>query len=129
MILGIGADILDINRFKKAVQKNPKIIERVFTPSEIVYARKLPFQKRESYYAKRFAGKEALSKACGTGIGKDLNWLDMEILNDKKGTPVASLSPKALKFLKKKFKTKSVKIFISLSDEKDFALAFSLITK
>ena len=129
MILGIGADILDINRFKKAVQKNPKIIERVFTPSEIVYARKLPLQKRKSYYAKRFAGKEAVSKACRTGIGKDLNWQDVEILNDKKGAPVATFSSKALKILKKKFKTKSIKIFISLSDETDFALAFTLLTK
>ena len=129
MILGIGADVVDINRFKKAVKKTPRVIERIFTPSEIVHAKKLSLQKREAYYAKRFAGKEALSKACGTGIGKDLNWLDIEILNDKKGTPVASISPKTLRFLKKKFKTKCVKIFISLSDEKDFALAFALITK
>lgn len=129
MILGIGADILDINRFKKASKKSQKMIERVFTPTEILHAKTLSLSKREAYYAKRFAGKEALSKAFGTGIGKDLNWLDMEILNDKKGAPVASLSPKALKFLKKKFKTKNIRIFISLSDEKDFALAFSLITK
>ena len=129
MILGIGADIVDINRFEKAVKKGPKMIDRLFTASEIVHAKKLPPKKRTAYYAKRFAGKEALSKACGTGIGKELNWLDLEILNDKKGAPIATFSVKALKFLKKKFKTKTIRIFISLSDEKDFALAFGIITK
>jgi len=129
MILGIGADVVDINRFKEATRKSPKVIERVFTTGEIAHAQKLSPKKKTAYYAKRFAGKEALSKACGTGIGNRLNWQDMEILNDKQGTPVATFSGKALKFLKKKFKTKTIKVFISLSDEKDFALAFVLLTK
>ena len=129
MILGIGADVVDINRFKEATRKSPKVIERVFTTGEIAHAQKLLQKKKTAYYAKRFAGKEALSKACGTGIGNRLNWQDMEILNDKQGVPVATFSGKALKFLKKKFKTKTIKVFISLSDEKDFALAFVLLTK
>jgi len=129
MILGVGTDIVEIKRLKQAFQKSPKMVERVFTPNEIKNAQKLSAQKKLAYYTKRFAGKEALSKAVGTGIGKDISWQDLEILNDEKGAPVATFSPKGMKFLQKKFKTKKVSIFISLSDEKDFAIAFCVLEK
>ena len=95
MILGIGEDIVDINRFQEAIKRSPQMIERILTPSEMIYAKKLSPKKRTAYYAKRFAGKEALSKACGTGIVKELHWLDLEILNNKKGAPIATFSEKA----------------------------------
>lgn len=129
MILGIGTDILEIKHLKQAFQKSPKIVERIFTLNEISKAQKLSPQKKLAYYAKRFAGKEALSKAIGTGIGKDIGWQDLEILNNEKGAPVATFSPKAMKFLQKKFKTKKINIFISLSDEKGFAVAFCVLEK
>lgn len=129
MILGIGTDITNINHFKKVLKKSPAMIERIFTTSEIIYAKRLCITKKEAYYAKRFSGKEAISKACGTGIGKSLNWKDIEILNDKVGAPTVNFSAKALTFLKKKFKTKTIKTFISLSDEEEYVLAFALLTK
>lgn len=128
MILGIGADIIDFKRFKSATKKAPTLIQRVFTEKERSAACKLSEKRKLAYYVKRYAGKEALSKACGTGIGKDIGWQDLEILNDKKGKPVVKLSEKALKFLHKKFKTKKITPFISLSDEQEIALAFTILT-
>ena len=128
MILGIGTDLLKINRLSKVIQKNPSVLKRLFTPEEILCAEKLSPLKRKAYYAKRFSGKEAISKACGTGIGKNIGWLDMEILNDKKGKPVVQFSPKAFQFLQKKFKTKEVFCFLSLTDEKEYAMAFVVLT-
>ena len=129
MILGVGTDIVEIKRLKQAFQKSPKMVERIFTLNEKNKAQKLSPQKKLAYYAKRFSGKEALSKAVGTGIGKDIGWQDLEILNNGKGAPVATFSQKGIKFLQKKFKTKKVNIFISLSDEKGFAIAFCVLEK
>ena len=129
MILGIGADILEISRLDKAIKVSPTLLPRLFTEKEILRAQKLSVSKRNAYYAKRFAAKEAFSKACGTGIGADISWQDIEILNDKNGKPVSKISPKALRFLQKKFKTtKKVSCFLSLSDEKKYALAFIILT-
>ena len=129
MILGIGTDVIEIKHLKEAIKKKPKIIERLFTPTERKRAQKLSQERKMSFYAKRFSGKEAISKACGTGIGGNISWLDLEISNNQQGAPVVTLSENATKFLKKKFKTKNIRVFISLSDEKDFALAFCVLTK
>ncbi len=129
MILGIGADVIEIKRLKEAFKKSPKMVERLFTFDERKRAQKLSPPKKITFYAKRFAGKEAISKACGTGIGGNISWLDLEILNNQQGAPVVTLSENAVKFLKKKFKAKNIRVFISLSDEKDFALAFCVLTK
>ena len=67
MILGIGCDVLDIKRFQKAC--NTAFIKRVFTDSESNFANTLKGKRKTNFLAKRFAGKEALAKACGTGIG------------------------------------------------------------
>ena len=129
MILGIGTDIVEIKHFKGASKKSPKVLERLFTPKELEKANKLSGNKKFAYYSKRFAGKEALSKACGTGIGADIGWHDMEILNDKKGAPTVKFSGKAQKFLQKKFKVKKVTPFISLTDETEYAMAFAVLVK
>ena len=126
MILGVGTDIVEIAHFKKVWKKTPTILERLFTPNEL--ARSLSLAKKEAYYAKRFAAKEALSKAFGTGICSEIGWQDIEISNDKKGTPVVALSPKACRFLQKKFKIKKPHIYLSLTDEKKYAMAFSVFT-
>ena len=129
MIIGIGTDLVSIQHFKKNVTKTPALIERVFTEKERQVAHCLSGPRKIAYYAKRFAAKEALSKACGTGIGHDISWQDMEILNDEKGAPVAILSPKTLRFLQKKFHTKNIIPFISLTDESQFAAAFAVLTQ
>ena len=104
-------------------------MERIFTRDERQCATQLPAPRRTAHYAKRFAAKEAISKACGTGIGTDIGWQDICILNNEKGAPFAVLSPKVYRFLQKKFKAKAVKIFLSLTDEKEYAMAFVVLDK
>ena len=127
MILGIGADIVEINHFRESFRKKPSISKRLFTEKEQEKAKSLSCERRISFYAKRFCGKEAISKACGTGIGANIGWQDIEILNNKSGAPVAKFSKKATQFLEKKFKVQKIEILISLSDEKDFVLAIALL--
>ena len=128
MIFGIGTDIVDINHFKKVTQKTPSILKRVFTPNELKIAEKMSPQRKLTYFSKRYAAKEAISKACGTGIIADISWQDIEITNTSEGTPVASVSRKANHFLEKKYKSKNLKILLSLSDEKSYAIAFAILT-
>lgn len=127
MILGVGTDIVDITHFKKALQQMPSLLKRVFTKAEQQIGKQIPPTKRIYYYAKRFAAKEAISKACGTGIGGKISWLDIKISNTAEGQPVATLSLKASAYLKKHYNVKNIRLFLSLSDEKNTALAFALL--
>ena len=129
MILGIGTDIVEIKHFENVLQKTPRLLERVFCLSEIEKAKKIPPAKQLFYYAKRFAAKEAISKACGTGIGADINWQDIEIFNDSAGKPGAFLSSKATSFLQKKYGKNHMEIALSLSDEKDYVVAFAILVE
>lgn len=87
-LIGLGNDIIEIERIKAAIEKNKRFIERVFSPEEIeiVEKRSNPYNS----YAGRFAAKEAVSKAFGTGI-RDFNLNDIEILNDELGKPYVRL--------------------------------------
>ena len=125
-ILGIGVDIVDNNRLKKLV-KNKNFISRVFTLNEQKNSNKI--KNKINYYSKRFAAKEAFSKATGFGISKNLNFKDIEIKNNKKGKPLISLNKSTLTFLKKKLNVKSFKINLSLSDEKIYSIAYVIIEK
>ena len=129
MILGIGTDIVEIKHFKSILKKTPSVIQRVFTKEERNVANQLATSRRMAYYAKRYAAKEALSKACGTGIGTAVGWQDLEILNNEEGAPIVNLSSKAVQFLKKKYQAKKIKLFISLSDEKEVVIAFAVLSK
>lgn len=129
MILGIGTDIVEIKHFQVVLKKTPAILKRVFTAKEIKVGEKLIGAKRNAYYAKRFAAKEAISKACRTGIGEKLSWQDIEISNLVGGAPVANLSPKATLFLKQEFGAKKTRLFLSLSDEKNYVTAFAVLEK
>ena len=129
MILGIGTDIVCIKRFKESLKKTPTLVVRVFTDEEIAFAKQLSFSRKSLYYAKRFAAKEAISKACGTGIGADINWQDICVLNNEKGAPDVMMSPKAQCFLQKKFHVKNVQVLLSLADEKEYTVAFAILTK
>ena len=83
----------------------------------------------QTFFAKRFAAKEALSKSFGTGIRDNLSFKDIEILNDKMGKPFFYKSKKIDKIIKKKFKIKKYDLFLSLSDEKDYSIAFTILVK
>ncbi|MBR6232075.1 MAG: holo-ACP synthase [Alphaproteobacteria bacterium] len=127
MILGIGTDIVEIKHFRVVLKKNPAVLKRVFTKKERTIGEKLSVLKKNAYYAKRFAAKEAVAKACGTGIGNIISWQDIEISNLASGMPVATLSENATALLKKKLKVKKLHLFLSLSDEKGYATAFAVL--
>ena len=125
-IIGNGVDIIKNSRIKSSL-KIKGFLNRIFTKKEIEQGKKL--KNKINFFAKRFAAKEAFAKAIGTGFRYDINFIDIEIKNYKNGKPYISLSKKLKHFLKKKFKIEKFKIFLSLSDEKDYSIAFVVIDK
>ena len=125
-IIGVGVDIVDNTRIKKSI-KNKNFISRVFSIEEINQSKKI--KDKTNYYSKRFAAKESLSKAIGTGFRNDLNFKDITIVNDKYGKPSYQLNNKVKKLIYSKFKVKNIKISLSLADEKKYSIAFSVIHK
>ena len=124
-IFGIGTDIVSIDRIKNSL-KNKNFINRIFNKKEILKCKKI--NNSSNCYAKRFAAKEAFSKALGTGISKGINFNEIVILNKKSGKPYISIIGQTKKTLKKKFKKKKSKILLSLTDEKKYAVAFVTIS-
>ena len=124
-IFGIGTDIVSVDRLKKSL-KNKKFISRIFNEKEIFKCKKN--NNSVNCYAKRFAAKEAFSKALGTGISNGINFNEIVVLNKKSGKPYISIIGQTRKILKKKFKRKKSKISLSLSDEKKYAVAFVTIS-
>ena len=125
-IIGNGVDIIKNSRINNSL-KIKGFLNRIFTEKEIQQGKKL--KNKINFYAKRFAAKEAFVKAIGTGFRSDINFIDIEINNYKNGKPYISLSKKLNNFLKKKFKIQRYKVFLSLSDEKDYSIAFVVIDK
>lgn len=125
MIIGFGIDIIDISRFSSAIDKHgSKIIEKLFTEQEIKNSQKYQGSRLVSYFANRFATKEALSKAIGCGIGKFIGWRDMEIVNDQLGKPEITINKRitdAVFYVKKI--SGNIKIHVSVSDEKTYSVA------
>ena len=125
-ILGVGVDIVENSRIGKLL-KNKLFINRIFTNSEILIASKI--KDKKSYYAKRFAAKEAFAKSIGTGFRNNLNFNDISIVNDKLGKPSFIINEKIKKIVKKKFKTISFNFFLSISDEKKYSVAYVVLQK
>ena len=124
-IFGIGTDIVSVDRIKKSL-KNKNFIYRIFNKNEISKCKKI--NNSINCYAKRFAAKEAFSKALGTGISSGINFNEIVILNKRSGKPYISIIGQTKKILDKKFKRKKSKISLSLSDEKRYAVAFVTIS-
>ena len=124
-IFGIGTDIVVVDRIKISL-KNKNFIKRIFNEKEVSRCRKI--NNSINCFAKRFAAKEAFSKALGTGISNGINLNEIVILNKKSGKPYISIIGQTKKILKKKFKNKNSKISLSLSDEKKYAVAFVTIS-
>ncbi len=118
MIIGIGCDIIEIDRIRKAI-KNKAFVERLFTPIEI--ERSLRFRDPAPYFAGRFAAKEALSKALGTGIGSKLSWHSMEIVNNEEGKPFVIWSDEI------ESRYKIAKTHLSISHSKSTAIAYAIV--
>ncbi len=122
-IFGIGTDIVDISRIKKILNK--KFISRIFSVKEIQYCESKT--DKPAYYSKRFAAKEAFTKALGTGISKGISFNEISISNNKNGSPYIELLGKT-KIITNNIIKKKNKIYLSLSDEKKYALAMVVIS-
>ena len=126
-IFGIGTDIVNIQRIDKSIKKfGKKFKNKYFSDKEIKYCEKK--KNPSAFYAKRFAAKEALTKALGTGIGKGINIKNIEITNDLNGKPRIKLKGKVDEFLKKRVRKKKYNIYLSLSDDDPWALATVVIS-
>ncbi len=125
-ILGNGVDIIENSRIKRLIS-NKKFIQRIYSRSEIKISKKI--KNKESYFAKRFAAKEAFVKSLGTGFKNGINFKDISILNTANGKPKILLNNRIKKIIDKKLKLNKFKIFLSLSDEKKYSIAFVVINK
>jgi holo-[acyl-carrier protein] synthase len=123
-ILGIGVDIIENKRIKSLI-KNHKFKDRIYSPKELKQS--ILSKDKVKYFSKRFAAKEAFAKALGTGFRNNLNFKDIEIINDKLGKPYYAKTKKITKLIKKEFKVKSFNCFLSISDEKNYSTAFTII--
>jgi len=124
-IYGIGTDIANINRLKKSII-NKKFIDRIFNKNEVIRCNKQV--NKVNCYSKRFAAKEAFVKALGTGISKGINFNEIIVYNVKSGKPCIRLIGNTKKKVKEIFKNKKFNIFLSLSDDKPFAIATAIIS-
>ena len=123
-ILGIGVDIIENNRIKKSI-KNPLFKKRIYSLKELKLSNTV--NNKVAYFSKRFAAKEAFSKALGIGFRMNLNFKDIEVVNDKMGKPYYVKNKKITKIIQKNFKIKSFKCFLSISDETNYSTAFAII--
>ena len=125
-IIGNGVDIIKNSRIKKLI-KNPKFVSRIFTEDEINASRKI--KNKTNFFAKRFAAKEAFVKSIGTGFRKGINFNDINVKNNKLGKPILSFNNNVRKILIEKFKSNKFSVYVSLSDEKYYSIAYVIINK
>lgn len=114
MIKGIGIDIVEIDRIENLSKRLPKFIHRILTETEIKKYDLLKGKRKAEYLAGRFAAKEAFSKAMGTGLGKELQFIDIEIVQDPLGKP----------FIIKPF---TEGVYLSISHSREYAVAQVII--
>jgi|TARA_B100001540_G_C15589773_1_gene543500 holo-[acyl-carrier protein] synthase len=124
-ILGNGIDIVKNLRIKKAI-KNKNFIKKILSNKEINNIKNKKFIV--NHLAKRFAAKESLVKALGTGFKDGIRFKDISVLNDQYGKPLFILNDKLNKKIKKKFKIKKFNIFLSIADEKEYSVAYTIIS-
>ena len=126
-IFGIGTDIVNIKRMELSLKRHGLSFKtKIFSKREILYCDKK--KNSSSFYAKRFAAKEAFTKALGTGIRKGIILKNIEITNNVDGKPFISLKGNLSNFLKKKLKSSKYDIHLSLSDDKPWAQATVIIS-
>ncbi|MGD8484110.1 MAG: holo-ACP synthase [Thioalkalispiraceae bacterium] len=125
MIFGIGTDIVRIKRMADSLQRHgDKFAERILSAEEMAVFQKS--ENRAHYLAKRFAAKEATSKAMGTGFRNGLSLRHISVSNDDKGKPVLRFSEQAAQFMQEH---NIVESHVSLADENEYAVAFVTLVK
>ena len=124
MAIHCGVDIVEVNRIKNSLDTcGDEFRNRVFTEHEINYCESKKAVRFESYAA-RFAAKEAVSKAFGTGISSGMKWTDIEIVNDEQGKPHVNLYDRAKEIFDE---MSGIAISLSLSHSKEHAIAYAVI--
>ena len=123
-ILGVGVDIVQNKRIKSSIKKKSFVL-RIFGKNEIKLSKKN--KNRSNFFAKRFAAKESFSKSIGIGFRNNLNFKDVQILNDPMGKPYYKKSKKISDIITKKFKVENYELLLSISDEKDYSVAFTIL--
>jgi holo-[acyl-carrier protein] synthase len=122
-ILGTGVDIVETSRIQDSLDKfGERFMNRCYWPEEIAYCQGMKFPAL--HFAARFAAKEAISKAFGTGIGRQLGWRDMEIRKRDSGEPFVVLHAKGDELARVRG---VVEVFVSLSHCKEYAAAHAVI--
>ena len=125
-IIGNGVDIIKNSRINNSL-KIKGFLNRIFTEKEIQQGKKI--KNKINFFAKRFAAKEAFVKSIGLGFRKGISLKDIYVHNDKLGKPSIVLNSNVKKVLSKKFNSNRFKIFLSLSDEKDYSIAYVILNK
>jgi holo-[acyl-carrier protein] synthase len=118
-VIGIGIDLVDCDRIENSIERfGDRFLRRVFTAGEIAYSQSMKFPAR--HFAARFAAKEAISKAFGTGIGKAMGWRDLDVRKKESGEPFVVLSGGAERMANERGVNK---VWISLSHTERLGLA------
>lgn len=122
-LYGIGIDVVEVDRIKSSIdQFGEQFLSRIFTPLEREYCERQ--KQQELNFAARFAAKEAIAKALGTGIGKSVSWQDMEIIRKESGEPDVKLTGKA-EALAEEINLAQIKV--SLTHAKHYAAANAVV--
>lgn len=135
MILGVGIDLVSVGRIEHLMsQFGDKFASKIFSANEIKRAESIKisadnFLPRALFFAKRFAAKEAFAKALGLGIGRGVDFLDIEVENDVLGAPKINLLNGKEAFVKKHFACENFTIHLSITDENPLASAIVIIDK
>jgi holo-[acyl-carrier protein] synthase len=135
MILGLGTDIVNIERIEKLVKKfGENFYKRILSKSELKKLSEIKnineIKNKNVFCAKRFCAKEAFAKALGVGLGRGINFADIIINNDIMGKPIIELTDKGAEFVCQLFKKKTLddlKFSISISDDYPFANAVAMV--
>src|SRR5436309_3539278 len=123
MILGTGIDIIEVARIRASYEKfGERFLNRILRPAEIVYC--LSHRNPAPFFAARFAAKEAISKAFGTGIGGQLGWQDMEVGRKESGQPFVILHAGGQKLLEQRG---GGRFHLSLSHTENYAAAVAIL--
>lgn len=123
MIIGVGTDIVQINRIENILKKYGNCFyKKILSNSEQEKVNNLKEEKKASFLAKRFAAKEAISKAFGTGISDNLLFKNISITNNDLGKPIAKIDANDAKYYEQ------FKIDISISDDYPIVIAFAVVT-
>jgi holo-[acyl-carrier protein] synthase len=123
MVIGIGIDIIEIDRIRDSVEKfGDRFLNKIYTQKELDYCLKKKYKYQ--HLAARFAAKEAVYKALATGWDADVSWQNIEISNEANGMPIVTLQGKLKKFLQK---GKDLKI--SMSHSRDYVACMAIIFK